>query len=138
MVKCNNSMEGGFLSSAYLVSYGGQNQNDIAGTPLAYIILIPLVLAMIFLLGSFFLGEEHTALKIFLFLLSFIPVFIAMNYGTAIVAHYYNFQELQNLMGTHVYWMALLFFTILTYFIIYWLYKIIQFTAEKKKKGLEY
>jgi hypothetical protein len=138
LIACNNTKEGGFVSTAYYISPNNILIQGVSGVPLAIIIILPMLLGFIFLLGSFFLGEEHNAIKIFLFIISIVPFFMSMNYGMITLINYYNFTELQDLIGTHVYWVTLLFFTILTYFIIYWLYKIIQFTAEKKKKGLEY
>jgi len=138
LIACNNTLEGGFVSTSYYVSPNNIYIHGVSGGPLAVIIIIPMLLGLMFLLGSFFLSEEHTALKLFLFIISVIPFFMSMNYGMITLINYYNFTELQSLIGTHVYWIGLLFFTLLTYFIIYWVWKIIDFMGKKEKERLQY
>lgn len=134
LIYCNNSREAGFVSESFTIGY----EPESSGFPLGIIILVPMLLALMLLIGSFFLGEEHTALKIFLFVLSFIPFFISMNYGLVVLIKYFNFPILENLVSSHVYWITLFLFVLIVYFIIYWIWKIVEFMAERKKNSLEY
>lgn len=105
---------------------------------IAAIIIIPMLLGLFMLLSSFFLGEEHRVLKIGLFLLSFIPFFTSMHFGMLSVVKFFNFPELQEAIGSTVYWTGISFTIVITYFIIYLFHKAIRTMGEKKAEELEY
>lgn len=105
---------------------------------IAIIILIPLILGIIFLVGSATLGEEHTPLKIFLFLLSIITFFVSLHWGMLSVVRYFNFEPLEDAIGSTVYWFGLSFGVIITYFIIYLFYKLVHASAQKKEERMKY
>ena len=105
---------------------------------IAVIILIPLILGIIFLVGSATLSEEHTPLKIFLFLLSIITFFVSLHWGMLAVVKYSNFAPLQDAIGSTTYWFGLLFGVIVTYFIIYLFYKLVHASAQRKEEKLRY
>lgn len=99
------------------------------------LMIIPLVIGTFCLLGSFFLGEEHKAFKIFLFLFSFIPFFVSLHIGMLNLIHFYNYPELQTLIGTTTYWFAIIVGVIITYFLIYLVATIIHNIAQKRQES---
>lgn len=105
---------------------------------LAAIILLPMLLAFIMIFGSFALSEEHNVMKIFLFLLSFVPFFTSLHFGLVTVIKFYDFPELQDTMGSATYYLGIMFVVIITYFIIYLFYKLTHLAAQKKNARLEY
>jgi amino acid permease len=106
---------------------------------LGVLILIPLFLSLILLIGAATLnGEEHPALKIFFFLLSFVPFFVAINWGIIVLSKYFIIDELIDSMGETTYWVMIVFVVIIFYFIAYWIYKIIGMMAQKKEERIEY
>ena len=102
---------------------------------LAAIILLPMILAIMMLIASATLdGEEHPALKVALFLLSIIPFFASMHFGMLSVVKFYDFPELQNAIGDTTYWVGIMFFILITYFIIYLFYKAVHSAAQKREE----
>lgn len=110
------------------------------GTPMmiAIIILLPMLLSFLFLIGAASLGEDHHVMKISLFLLSIIPFFISMHLALISVVKFYEFTDMQGVIGNTTYWFAIIFGVIVTYFLIYLFYTIVQNMRDKKEKGLEY
>jgi hypothetical protein len=104
----------------------------------AIIALIPLVFGIFLIVGAATLSEEHKALRIFLFLLSIMTFFVSMHFGMLGVVKFYDFPELENLIGTTTYWTVWVMVVIVTYFIIYLLYHMISHIAGKKEAKLRY
>lgn len=102
------------------------------------IMLIPLILGIIFLVGSATLSEEHAALKIFLFLLSIITFFVSLHFGMIAIVEFFQVDALQNAIGSVVYWFGITFGVIVTYFIIYLFFKLVHAVAQKKEEKLRY
>jgi len=105
---------------------------------LAAIILIPLLMGFIVMFAAFSLGEDHNALRIFLFLLTSVMFITSLNYGMLAVVKYYNFPELQNAIGSTTYWFGWVFAVLILYFMIYFIYKITLAVNENKKSKMEY
>lgn len=105
---------------------------------LAALIIAPLILGLMFLLGSFFLGKEHNVLKIALFLLSPITFWISLHFGMIALVEMYNMPELENLIGKTTYLTGTIFFVLLAYFLLYAFYKMTHIAAQKKNEDLEY
>ena len=101
-------------------------------------ILLPLILTIIFLVGAATLGQEHSALKIALFLLSIIPFFVAAHFATIGIIEFYEMTELQEAISGTVYWVGLMLFVIISYFMIYAFTIMIHMIAEKKKQRFDY
>jgi hypothetical protein len=104
----------------------------------AAIILIPLIFSFILLFGAGSMSDEHTVLKISLFLLSIIPFFVSAHFSVLSLIEYYDFPELQTVIGSTVYWIGMVLFVIFIYFLIYILYIAIHQAAQNKKAKLEY
>jgi len=106
---------------------------------IAVIILLPMLLGIIFLIGAVTLdNEQHKAMKIFLYLLSMVPFFTSMHFGLLAIVKFYNFPELQELIGSTTYWVAIIFGLLITYFIIYLFTKMIHQAAQKKNERMKY
>jgi Ca2+/Na+ antiporter len=106
---------------------------------IAAIILLPLLLGIMFLVSGFLLNsDEHKVMRIFLFLLS-IPSFLtSLHFGLISIVKFYDFPELQDAVGSTTYWVGLVFFAIISYFIIYLFHWIVNVAAQRKKEKLEY
>lgn len=105
---------------------------------LAALIFAPLILGLMFMLGSFFLGPEHNVLKIALFILAPVTFWVSLHFGTIALIELYNMPELINSIGFITKVTGAVFFVILAYFLIYAFYKAIHIAAQDKKERLEY
>jgi len=137
-VYCNNSDEAGFVSDSMIISSSERIKTEAGSAPLVLIMLIPLIIAVFFLIYSITLGDEHTALKIALFLGSFMPFFASLHIGITILIKYYDFEILENIVADTTYWFALLVAALFFYVLIYIFYVAISMAAEKKKERLKY
>jgi hypothetical protein len=105
---------------------------------LGSLIIAPMVLGVMFLLGSFFLGKDHEILKIALFLLAPITFWVSLQFGTIALINLYNMPGLVDVIGRVTFITGSVYFVILTYFVIYMFYKLTEYIAEKKKAKLNY
>lgn len=108
------------------------------GMILTIIILLPILLGTFFIIGAVSLDQEHKALKLFLFLLTVPMFFISMHFGLLALIKFYDFPELEEMIGTTTYWVAWIFVAILSYFMLYMLYKGFHIAAQKKEEKLKY
>lgn len=128
----------------YIVKLCDGSTREVASRPkrdymmIAAIILLPMLLGFFLILASNGLGDDHVALRLFLFLLSPIMFMVSLHFGLVSLIKFYNFPELQDIIGNTVYWFGLVFGVIVTYFIIYLFIKLVHTAAEKKKERLEY
>ena len=104
----------------------------------AIITLIPLVMAIVFMIGSFTLSERHSVLKWYFMLMSLISFYIAFHFGLVNVVRYMNFPELQDLIGSTTYWYTILIGGVFLYLMIYLVYMLFTSAARKKQERLEY
>lgn len=102
------------------------------------LMLLPMILGIFLIIGATSLGEDHNVFKIFLYLGSLATFFISAHFGLITLTNLYDFPELEGLMGTSIYWISLVFFVVLSYFLIYVVTKAIRMAALKKKERLEY
>jgi len=138
IVQCNNSQEAGFVSTSFLVARGSPT-NSIGGNPLAAIIIAPLLFAILLMLGAItFDPEHHAALKIALFLFSFTTYFMSMLLGFRTLVRYYDFASLQGGITTLLWVIGIMFFAIMSYFLIYVFVMSIHKAAQKKDERLRY
>jgi len=129
----------GFSSFNFEVTATGHNPSVAEGIINGIMILIPLLLSFIFLIGAWITDvDEHRLLKLFLFLASIVPFFTTMHFGLINIAKFYGSSEVQDLIGGTTYWVGIIFFVILTYFMIYIFYTAVHVAAQKKKARLEY
>lgn len=129
--------ENGFSEAQFYVTYDGELPPDDL-TPIAIIICIPLVLALLCMLSIVVLGEGHAAFKVFLYIASFLSVFVSYNYAIEVLGVYYNSIYLQNFVAGDYVWYGYIFYVIVVYFIIYWIIQIFDYMAGKKKAKMRF
>ena len=88
--------------------------------------------------GAAFMGAEHPALKIFIYLLIPILFFSSMHFGMIAVSQLYNLPILQDTIGDTTYWTGIIAGVIITYFIIYLIYKAFRNAAQDKEDEINY
>lgn len=109
------------------------------GMIIGALIFIPLILSIILIIASLGLdGEDHSALKIALFILSIVPFFASFHFAAISVARFYGFTDLIDAIGTTTYWIGMFFFVLIVYFLIYTFIKLVHAAAQKKKERLNY
>jgi hypothetical protein len=136
---CNGSNgQWGFVSSTYDVTNSGLVEPDEGKLLPGLVALIPLFLALIFLIGAATLGEGHNVMRIFFFLLSPVFVIVSLQFATLSLVKFFDFPELQDAIGYFIYWAYIIWGVVVTYFIIYGIYIMIHTAAQKKKERLEY
>jgi len=136
---CNSSEgEFGYLDSYYDITISGKIETETAKILPALVALLPLFFAIIFLVGAATLGEKHNVVRVFLFLLSPIFVIVSLHFATLGIVKFYNFPELQDAVGSTLYWVVLLLGVLIAYFIIYGISVMIHTAAQKKEEELEY
>lgn len=137
LVYCNNS-QAGFYSSAFEVTSTGLANNKSGTGLLSIVILIPLFFALFMLIGAASLGEDHSVLRLFLFLLSVPMVWVSLNWGVIGVVNYYGLLGLQDNIGSFTYWTSWLFFVLISYVIIYSLWKLFDYLKGEREEKLLY
>lgn len=138
IIYCTWLREAGFVSDFFEIAHSNPENTSVSGFPLATLILIPLLFGILLLIGSFIFGEEHAVLKIILFLMAYLTVFLSLWFGLQTVVRYYGFTDLQEAIGTTTWIIGIVFFVILSYFLIYAFIKGVETAAQKKEKRLEY
>lgn len=118
-----------------IVSDFGRDDN---GMIIAMLILIPMLLGLIFIIAAATLSEEHAVLKIFLFLLTGVLFMVSLLFSLFGVAKYYEFIELQTIIGRTLFWFGIVWGVLLVYFIIYAIRNMFKYMQEKEKERLEY
>lgn len=104
----------------------------------AIIILLPLLMGFLLLYAGNQLSNEHSAIKILMFLFAPISFWVSLHFGMVSLVKYYDFPELQNLIGSTVYWTGGIFILLFVYWVIYLFVKMTNYSAQKKKEKLEY
>lgn len=124
-VHCTEGINAGYVSSTFEITADGQQiHEDLA--PAAVLVLIPIFLAFLLMLAVFAVGEGHAALKIFMFLLSFISISVAYNYAIKVISVFYASTSLIEFVASDYAWYGWVIFMLIIYFVLYW---IIQFTV---------
>ena len=136
IVYCNNS-EAGFLSTEFFITKDGQLVPDDLSIPFAAII-IPLVISLLLMIGSFTLGETHNIFKIFLFLFSLVPPLWSFNYAIETFGYLNTFGGITDLIASHVSWYGILFSVILMYYLIQFIIWAVKTIATNKQEEFEY
>ena len=128
----------GFLRNGFVISKTGENitwENYIVG---AIVILLPLLLSFLFLYATLALSEEHTVVKIFMSLLSFVSGVFSFALAITVVNKYYTWTELTNQLSIGLWTTGILFFVLLAYWLIYLIRLVIKSIAEAKAERMRY
>mgnify|MGYP005847131123 CR=1 FL=1 len=135
---CNSSTIGGYMEYDFDVTTDGLPKSTEPSGLIAVFSIVPLLFAFLFLFGAFSLADEHSALRIFLFLLGNMMILLTLYFTTLSVIKFYEFPELQEAVGTTTYWLAWLLVFIVTYFIIYWVWKAFDSAHKRKIERMNY
>lgn len=129
--------ESGYSQAQFYVTYSGEQAPDDL-TPLGIMFLIPLFLAFLCMVSISVLGEGHAAFKMFMFLASFLCVFVSYNYAVEVIGTYYDSLTLQNFVASDYVWLGYVFYIIIIYFILYWIIQIFEYMSGKKNAQLNF
>ena len=105
---------------------------------LAAIILLPLLLGFAFIISGNKMDEQHNVLKFFLFLLAIPMFFLSFYLGIVNVIEFYDFPAIQNAMSFVMLVVGGILFIIVSYIIIYLIYRLFMNFKKNKEKQLEY
>lgn len=138
MVHCSNGGEAGYISYTFEFRRENPITRDIGGSPLAIIILLPLIFGIMLMVGSFQLDDDHKIIKIIMFLFAYIMVFMSFWFAMQTITNYYEFSGMQGSISTMAWITGIALFVILSYFLIYAFVMGIHIAAQKKKERLGY
>jgi len=135
---CEEGIRGGYFSGEILIEQKPEDKhNDEANGILIAIILIPLLVALLLIIGAGLLGEAHAVLRFISYLLVLPFSWVSFHFGMLGLVKYNALTELQVGVGNMVYWTGWLFFVMIFYIIIYLVYVAFQVAAQKRKARLE-
>lgn len=138
-IGCNQTAKNyGYASNGFYITDTGEEDSKTGNGVMVAIIFIPLLLALLLILGGAFLSEQHSILKLLSYLMVLPFSWVSFNYGLLGIIKYNGFTELQISMSDTTYWLGWLFFVIITYVMIYFVKTAIEAAAQKKKARLEY
>jgi len=116
------------------VYVGTEDNNMLLG-----LILIPLVLGIMFLTASFFLSEEHTVFKIFLFGLSFISATSSLYMGSVVMTYLDSANTaVQTAISNTMLWVSWVDYIIIIYIFVYITIKILKALKQNNEDKLKY
>lgn len=106
---------------------------------LGVIILLPLIFGIFCLIGALYMSDEHSVLKIALYLLSLSTVFSSLHFAQVVVSSQNpEMSSSIDLIGNTLLWIGRIFFLIIAYFLIYAIYKGFRIAAQEKAERLNY
>jgi hypothetical protein len=130
--------ENGFTTGSFEITNDGNIKSSEPSSFLFAIILLPMLLGLFFLYGSSQLGEDHSVFKLFLWILSFPMFFISLNYALVTIIRFYNFTEIEELIGSTTWIIGLILGLMIVYFIVYSLIKFFAMLEQKKQEKRDY
>lgn len=102
------------------------------------LILIPIILAFFLLIGAMNLNEEHSVLKMFMYMIGIAFFWVSLHIGSLSLIKFYVWPELHDLIGTITWVTGLIFIVLISYFAINIIYKIFAGINSKKQERLKY
>lgn len=105
---------------------------------IAMIILMPIILGIFFMWWASNLSEEHWPMRLFLSFLTFAAFFSSMHFGLLGLVKFYDFPELESIMGLTVNWVGWVFRATMAYFFMYIIYKVLKVKKESKEERMNY
>lgn len=135
----DNEDLGGFVTHNFEITSDGLPDDTEEGSGiLIVLIIIPIIIALLLILGSAFLGEQHSILRWVSYFMVLPFSWVSFHFGTIALVKYFDMVEFQIAIGSTVYWSGWVFFALIFYLIIYLVYTAFQVAAQKKKAKLEY
>jgi hypothetical protein len=105
---------------------------------LAALTIAPLVLGLFLAIGAWSLSEKHAPFKIALFLLSISTFYMSMYVGTVAFQIVYTSSELVVAISKAMFWATMIYIITISYFVMYFIYVLIEKIRTWKQKRLEY
>lgn len=138
---CNETLStGGFYESFFYVTptgYPWASTEDLS--PLAALIFIPFLLALVMLVGAVSLNPlEHAAFKLGLFVMSFLTFFVSAWWGSEVIGRFYYFPSFSEALADTTFYFILFFILIIFYVVVYFIQKAFHVMAQNKKERLNY
>jgi len=109
-----------------------------SSTILAALIIVPMIMALVFALLNSSMDEDHSVLKVFFLLMTFMCFFMSLAIGGIAAATFYADATLQNFVTTVIWIFGGVFFTVVSYFIIYAIWKMTTRLTDDKEKRMNY
>lgn len=114
--------EAGFTQAQFYVTVTGEQAPDDL-TPIAMLMLLPLVFGFLLIKGAFGLDPvKHSAIKIFLFLSSLLTPIASAWYAMDMLYQYYFDTLVIENVARDVWYGTVGLYLLLAYFILYWMY----------------
>ena len=138
--QCEGAEKAGWVSSGFEIinSTTTTTEETQEGGILILLSLLPFLFTIALFFACSFMGEEHSPLKFFTLLLIPIGFWSSMHFATITLAEYYSFLPMLEVVGTTMYWTGWLFFIIVSYLLLFLIYKMVVSHKEKNKENLEY
>ena len=122
----------------YVSNDGTPKDLEGNGSFLWAVILIPLIFGLFMLIGAATMGDEHSILRVALFLFSVPMIWVSLHWALIGIIRFYGFLELENAIGSTTYWMGWFFFVLISYFLIYFVWKAFNAMAQNKDDKMNY
>ena len=120
----------------YPPSWGGMvSKVEESDVILGALIILPMLMGIVFAWLNMNLEKDHSILKILFLLLSMICFFVSMSIGGISLSTYYPNIGIQNFITTCIWIFGGVFFAVVSYFIIYAIWKMTtRLTSEKEER----
>lgn len=98
----------------------------------AALILLPLLFAFALLYWTSQLSNEHEELKLFLQMLMFPLFWLSLHFGASSIIKFYDWVEVEDIIGTIVWIVGIIFLFIVFYFIVQIIRRVYDAAAQKR------
>lgn len=109
-----------------------------SSTILAALIIVPMIMALVFALLNSSMDEDHSVLKVFFLLMTFMCFFMSLAIGGIAAATFYADASLQNFITIIIWVFGGIFFFIVSYFVLYAIWKMTTRLTSEKEKRMNY
>ena len=104
---------------------------------IAAVILLPMILAALLMFVAFGLSDEHKLIKTLLYFLVPVLFFTSMHFSAVSLVKFFNFPELEEAIGSTVYWFGIIMFVIISYVCVYVIYRAFEYMRTNKQEKME-
>lgn len=131
LLSCNTTTLAGFASSAiYITPLGESFPDDLS--PLAVIILVPLIFGIVCVIGVFAFSEDNWQFKLAMYLLGLISSVVSLLLGVQVISMYYVSSELQSTIAHIALVIGLFIFAVIMILGIIFLTALLKSRKDKK------
>ena len=105
---------------------------------LAALVILPMLFGFLILYWMSLLDEDHKILKNVFGILGWFSFVLSMHFGVVVLAKFYGFVEMIQLLASTTYWIVLIAVVIVLYWMFYYLHKHLEKLKELKNKKMSY